>query len=352
MTKALLLSILLFGLLSNNSLAVEGIFSAAESHEESLLNPPFPATRVKFAASLVRVDEIQAASEEEPMLTATFNLEISWPDPRLVSKGPDAHAIHVFQNEEATQVLGRIFNPNISVVDGKMELLHQHLRIFPDGKVRLEQNVEVSIPANFNLLRFPFDDQAFMIRFASLFWDANEVDLVQEIASADRIEEENDAWHINYRSFYVVKKELRKRHDKVSTFHFIIYAERNPNYFIWRLLVPLMVIVFLSWNVFWLHEDKALALGNCFLFLLTVVTFHDTVRSMLPVLSYFTFMDAIVFISYAFIIIPTIQVISAIRMEDDNNHDKMNRIRRNCKWIIPVLYLLTISATTLRYFLM
>ena len=333
--------------------ALESIYAEADSHDETALSPPFRPTRVKFSALLVKLDAIDAASEDKPMLTAQFSLGISWPDSRLAKQNIDPHTVHVFQGSAADEVLAKMFNPKITVVDGEMETNHQHLQIFPDGRVTLEQGVTVKVPANLNLMRFPFDSQAFKIRFASLYWDENEVDLNQEIASADKVDKAgNDAWHLNYRSFYISKVALRKNHEKTSTFNFIIYGERDPNYFIWRLLLPLMVIVFLSWNVFWLHEDKALALGNCFLFLLTVVTFHDTARSMLPVLSYFTFIDAVVFISYGFIIIPTVQVVLSIRLEDKGNFLLMDSIRKTCKWMVPIFYLLTMSLTALRYFLM
>lgn len=348
-----LLSLIVFIIFFCPNLGADDIDNSYENHETGHLSPPFRPTRVKFSASLIKVEEIEAASQDNPALTAEFSLEISWPDSRLAKKNQDVHKVHVFQDDEAGITLAAMFNPKISVVGGEMTIKHQHLQIFPDGRVSLEQTVSVKVPANLKLIRFPFDSQTFLIRFASIYWDDKEVDLIQEIASAETIENpDSTAWHLNYRSFYVSKVALRKGHERTSMFNFIIYAERDPSYFIWRLLIPLMVIVFLSWNVFWLHEDKALALGNCFLFLLTVVTFHDTARSMLPVLSYFTFIDAIVFISYAFIIIPTVQVVSSIRLEDRGKIALMDAIRRACKWMVPVAYFLTISITALRYFLM
>lgn len=331
----------------------EDIYAHAENHATGMHAPPFHPTRVKFSATLIKVEEIEAASEDNPALTAKFSLEVSWPDARLAQSGADGKAVHSYQDQDAEKILQDIFNPNISVVDGEMHVEHQHLKIFPDGRVRHEQVVTVKVPANLNLLRFPFDSQAFLIRFASAFWDDTEVDIIQEITSSENIEDaSNNAWNLSYRSFYVSKATLRKNEEKYSVFNFYIYAERDPGYFIWRLMIPLMVIVFLSWNVFWLHKDKAMALGNCFLFLLTVVTFHDTARSMLPVLSYFTFLDAMVFISYAFIIIPTIQVVLSIRLEDSGDVKLLDNIRRMCKWLVPTLYFVTVSSAALHYFLM
>ncbi|MCA9508802.1 MAG: hypothetical protein KC505_10320 [Myxococcales bacterium] len=332
--------------------AKENIFLLSESHDE-YKNPPFHPTRVKFAATLIRVEQIDAASEANPKLTAKFALETSWPDARLAKQDPDSHIIHNFHNQEVDQILSQTFNPSISVINGEMQTNHQDMKIFPDGRLQLNQIVTITVPANLNLLRFPFDAQAFLIQFASTFWDDREVDIIQEIASAEKIiDASNNAWNINYRSFYVTDLALKKStEEKYSVFNFYIYAERDPSYFIWRLLLPLMAIVMLSWNVFWLHEDKALALGNCFLFLLTVVTFHDTARSMLPVLSYFTFMDAVVFISYAFIMIPTFQVLISFRLEYGGKIELMNNIRTNCQWAVPTLYLIINSLTLLRYFL-
>jgi hypothetical protein len=202
-----------------------------------------------------------------------------------------------------------------------------------------------------NLRHFPFDTQIFQFRFASTFWDDSQLDLIlNPIETSLRPNAAPTAWFFDYAGYHITKSTVRAHSEMFYVFNFLVHAQRDPRYFIWRLLLPLIVIVLLSWNVFWMYEDSSLALGNCFVFLLTVVSFHQIANDMLPMIPFFTFLDSIVFISYGFIIIPTFQVMLTTKLEQQGKTQKAELIRKYCRIFVPITFVLTLLSATLAYF--
>lgn len=322
-----------------------------ESNLESLMEPPKKPTVIHIGIQLIEVKNIEPASSESPKLTAQFKLIIQWLDERLAARESQPKITYAYQDDEAVQKLNQIFNPRISIVSGSLEPIHQHLRIFPNGIVTLNQVVNITVLANMQLLHFPFDSQIFHFRFASTYWDQNRLDLsLEDTETFMSANAAPNAWSFSSSSQHISQSNVAGHIEKFSVFNFLVYAKRDPRYFLWRLIIPLLVIVILSWNVFWMFEDPSAAFGNCIVFLLTVVAFHQIANSMLPMIPSFTFIDAIVFISYGFIIIPTFQVMITTKLQYGGQAEKAARIRQYCRWYVPIIFILTMLATTLIYF--
>lgn len=318
--------------------------------EVASIEPPAKPTIIEIGVSLLQVLHIEAASVETPKMTAQFKIRTEWNDDRLVAQNKQEE-VKAFQGDDATQKLNNIFDPRISIVDGSTEIDHQHLRIYPNGTVNLSQVVTVTTPANMNLKHFPFDSQILTFRFASTYWDDSEIDLILNPMATSMMRGATPAsWTFDYFGYHITKASVRAHSETFYVFNFIVHAERDPRYFIWRLLLPLIVIVMLSWNVFWMYEDASSALGNCFVFLLTVVAFHQIANQMLPMIPGFTFMDSIVFVSYGFIIIPTFQVMITTKLEHQGKSEQAEIIRKYCRWFVPVSFILTLLGTTFVYF--
>jgi hypothetical protein len=320
-------------------------------HSDSLRDPPETPTRVNIGVELMEVYSIEPASVENPQIKAQFKLRLQWIDQRHASNKSDQHELHDFQDEEAEKKLAEMFDPKIRLVDGTTQFDHQHLRIYPNGLITFSEVVTVTTPANMVLDHFPFDSQIFKFRFASVYWDEEELQLsANPLETSLRPGAAPESWSFDYYSNYVTNNVIKGHAERFDVVKFLVHAKRDPRYFIWRIFLPLIVIVVLSWNVFWMYEDATSALGNCFVFLLTVVAFHQIANGMLPMIPAFVFMDAIVFLCYGFIIIPTFQVMVTTKLERSGQSQQAEAIRRLCRWSVPTLFALAILATTLLYF--
>lgn len=320
-----------------------------EYGDRASLLPPETPTRVHIGIRLLHVLNIDPASELSPKVTARFRVQTQWQDHRL---SPLTDEVMDLQGERVSEQLKTIFDPQITIANGTFELDHQRLFIYHNGTVHVNQVVTVVVPADMNLVHFPFDSQTFEFQFSSSYWDAKQVDLIVDPVDTGMDPGAQPAsWWFDNSSFYTTKGTVREQMEEFFVFTFLVHAQRDPRYFIWRLLIPLIVIVMLSWNVFWMYEDASSALGNSFVFLLTVVAFHQIANTMLPLIPSFTFMDAIVFISYGFIIVPTFQVMITTKLDRQGQSEKAETIRQYCRFSIPIAFIVTLLSTTLYYFI-
>lgn len=248
--------------------------------------PPTQPLRVHIGARLIKIFYAEPPSTESPQLKARFRLRIEWRDERLAEWQEDDLHTHEYQDDEAAEKLSTIFNPGIEVANGTFETEHLHLRIYRHGAVALTHVMDVTVPANMLLTHFPFDSQIFAFRFASAYWNENEVDLkLNSIESGMEVDKEAPkTWHFGFNSHYVSVTRLGAHEEEHAVMNFFLHAQREPDYFIWRLLIPLLAMVFLSWNVFWMFEDASSAFSNCIVFLHKgSPTLKENSRSCVPV---------------------------------------------------------------------
>ena len=71
-----------------------------------------------------------------------------------------------------------------------------------------------------------------------------------------------------------------------------VQAKRLARYYIWSALVPLMMIVFMSWGVFWIDpRNLGPQIGLAATSMLTLVAYRYTLANILPPVAYLTRMD-------------------------------------------------------------
>ncbi|HXW53783.1 MAG TPA: hypothetical protein VEL47_06735 [Myxococcota bacterium] len=324
---------------------------AVKEFAEQALDPPARPTSVKIGVQLLNIVSIEPASTENPTLTARFQVKIQWTDKRLIEPGMPDGLVRRYQDEEATKKLDQIFDPQVRILEGIFNIDHQYLSIFSDGLVVLSQLATVIIGAKMSLLQFPFDTQNFNFRFASTHWDKNAVALAMDPLAMGLSENASpESWHFDYFTYHLSEVEARLQNEYVSVFNYLAHGQRDPYSFLWRLLIPLMMMVLLSWTSFWIYEDTASTLGNCILFLLTVVTFHQLADSMLPMIPALTFLDAIVFLSYGYIIIPTFELMLSAKLKYLGKPELVEDIRDYCRWLVPGSFVLILLGATFIYF--
>ena len=78
-----------------------------------------------------------------------------------------------------------------------------------------------------------------------------------------------------------------------------IFVERNYNYFLTKILIPIFLILIISWSVFWIRpnliEPRLTVSIVC---LLSLIAYNFVVDDDLPKLSYLTVMDLMILLSY------------------------------------------------------
>lgn len=153
-----------------------------------------------------------------------------------------------------------------------------------------------SLSTYHHLKRFPFDDQVFKLRMSSTHYDLDEL-VLSVNTDMTRISELINIpdWTIKEVKADIDTRDAFGLGNIQSMYVLEIQAERDSNFYIWKILVPLTLIVMMSWVVFWINPVKfGSQLGISATSMLTLIAFQFAQTGVLPKLSYFTIMDKLI----------------------------------------------------------
>ncbi len=217
------------------------------------------------------------------------------------------------------------------------------LRVRPDGTSTLIQTIHSVARSRLNLRRYPFDQQRMEAMFAILGFDESEVAFaMDESAVATSLARvQVPQWEV--RGIDTSVRHVPMAHlgagSTASLFVISVELSRQPFFMVRLVILPLMLIVILSWSVFWMDRSS---LGDrmsvSFVGILTAVSYQILVSAVMPQISYVTFMNA--FLSFSFLIMgATVVVNLAVGTCDRQGNSKRgDRIDQRCRRFFPLVY--------------
>jgi hypothetical protein len=229
------------------------------------------------------------------------------------------------------------------------------LRVAPDGTSTLIQTVNAVSRTVLNLRRYPFDRQRLEAVFEVLGFDSSDASLQLDTGavSSNLAEINVPQWSVT--SVGGTSREIVSPYAGASghSSALIVSVEvRRQSFFMVRLVVfPLILIVFLSWTVFWMDRSS---LGDrmsvSFVGLLTAVAYQIVVGEIMPQISYMTWMNG--FLNFSLWIMGASIVINLIVAGHDGRGDSTRgyRIDRRCRIIFPLVYAALLTVCTVAAF--
>ena len=186
------------------------------------------------------------------------------------------------------------------------------------------------IKVDFDLKKFPFDEQILKIQlmspyaieyneynnypkaYFSTFTARNNVYLDLERYKNDNFLKEWTITDIKVENELEIKDAVSSfDRDKLtqSIFDVItlkIQVKRNINYFIFKIIIPVFLILSIVWSVMWIPPNQVESrLTTSIVGLLSLIAYNFVFNDDLPKLSYLTSLDRYVLLSYLFCAIPT-----------------------------------------------
>ncbi len=227
-------------------------------------------------------------------------------------------------------------------VSGQYDSQAVVLRVKPDGTSTLVQEIEAVARVYIGMRRFPFDRQHLQLVFRAFGFDTHDVVLHAEpdSASVDGAFTKLPQWTLKGIEASVQTMNEMNANGMGANSVFVVTLDlRRESLFMLRLVViPLCVIVMLSWVVFWM--DRA-SVGDrmsvSFVGILTAVAYEVTLVGIVPNVSYFTLMNG--FLNLSFLIMCASVVVNLyVAALDRRGHERGDRIDRRCRWLFPLAY--------------
>jgi hypothetical protein len=215
----------------------------------------------------------------------------------------------------------------------------------PDGTIVYAQAFNATLSTDLDLRRFPFDSQLLL-----LVVQARGDDLDRTILRSDR--QDSTLPQQAYSSLSQWSPvSLSERLGTVagtashaSDVEFRLDVRRNPRSYILKFILPLLLLVIISWVTFWLsHEEFKTKdqLQSAVATLLIVVAFNITVSNLLPRTDYITYIDALLFTCFGFVIVAIATIVLTHLLQLHHSEQRALLVRRIAGVALPAAFIVT-----------
>ncbi|MGI9533933.1 MAG: hypothetical protein ACR2NW_03190 [Thermodesulfobacteriota bacterium] len=288
-------------------------------------------TEVKIRLYVLDVDEITDAQQS---FKANIFIQAEWKDQRLVQS-----------NKTTKYNLNEIWNPNLQILNRQktFKSLPDIVEVKTDGTVTYRQRIIGSFSQPLDLHNFPMDEQNIQFKVVSVGNSPNDVKLSENSSGiADIFSFPN--WYIKGWNLKIVDfKFLPDVPSRVGII-FTITAKRYEHFYIFKFIVPLLLIVFMSWIVFWIDPtDYPTQISVSITSMLTLIAYQYLVGSSLPQVPYLTRLDKLMFLSTALVFASLVEVTVTSVLTKKNNVELARSIDNYCRYIFPALFIIILA---------
>lgn len=251
----------------------------------------------------------------------------------------------VFQGSYQFNEMGTGWYPQLVLTNpsGLYEKTGVVLRVGPDGTSILTETINAVAESKLDLRWFPFDAHRLEAIFEVPGFGPEEVLL--EVTPATGLMEgtvEVPEWKVSGASLSVRSRGFTNAGSLGKSSQLIVAVDIERDSFYIRRLVtfPLVIIVLLSFSVFWMERSS---LGDrisvSFIGILTGVAYQLVMGDVLPRISYFTVMHA--FLNLSFVTMCATVVLNLVvgAVDKRGQFELGDRIDRRCRWIFPLAYI-------------
>jgi cadmium resistance protein CadD (predicted permease) len=113
-------------------------------------------------------------------------------------------------------------------------------------------------------------------------------------------------------------------------------AERRAQHYVLKVILPLVLIVLMSWAVFWIDASlTAPRVTVAITSMLTLIAYRFAVGADVPKLPYLTLLDRFILASSILVFLCFVEVVVTTTLALRNRGDAAHAIDRRARWIFP-----------------
>lgn len=327
-----------------------------------------------------KIKAIYEISPKDGRFGSNFSLDTYWRDERLLTI-----AQQVFQEgskldpnyndsgdilfgyycdlTEDFMIVNRILYPKIEPNKFRSEIDREQssftLSYFPaddteDHVVEFtqKQNFQGFINNDFDLEMFPFDKQYLDIEFVPVEAEVNSGITLEFLLSEVGEESIHTAFYEFYNNSWKAVDYFHEAkyiwsdfvEQRVNSYEVSIFLERNVEYYIFKLMLPIILLLTLTWAIFWIDiRDLETRITMSIVTFLALIAYNFVIDNDLAKLSYLTFLDAVILVSYLFAGLPTFMAIYCKRQIAKNNTEWSKKINSLSRIGFPLTYALSVG---------
>ncbi len=305
---------------------------------DPLLNPPVSDGDKLPVAIAMRVINISDIDEVAQRFKIVGYLIAHWKDPRLAFTPRGSwEKFRTFSPDQ-------VWCPRFDFVNAVVphSAYDVTIRVFPDGTVRYSERSSAELSNTYRLRTFPFDRQTLEILIHPTVADDALVTLMPESVAAmsaePRVYNSLAQWAIAGTSA-AVEHVPGVGGESVSEIRFTISIARHFNFYIWKVFLPLLLMVVLSWTTFWIDPTELSSQVQISVTtILTVIAFAFAIQANLPKVPYLTFIDVFFLICYLFVFATAIELTAVHLASRTGRGAHIRRLSTAIRIALPVAF--------------
>jgi hypothetical protein len=286
-----------------------------------------PATVISVGLRMIDLTEINDVNQT---LTGDFAVLLNWTDARLS------------QLQGCEISLDKVWSPSLVFFNSGRPIATRprEVSIGPGGQVRYLQRYYGALASYHSLRDFPFDEHRLVLSLFPVDSPESKVRLAVDETFTGR----RDVLNISDWKVQAVKGEIRRaKIDAFAAIHyfydFVITARRNANHYVWKVILPLCLIVAMSWSVFWIPPKQSDAqIGVSATSMLTLIAFIFATTNMVPELGYQTRLDQFIIGSTILVFLALLQSVFTSYIAASEKRAITFRLDYVCRFAFPLVF--------------
>ena len=285
---------------------------------------------VYVSVVILDVDDINSA---EQSFTINYYAQFRWHDPALAHDGP-----------------GTIRRALTDIVAPRYILLNQQktwssllnlVDISPEGEAFYRQRLWGDFSQPLRLHDFPFDSHSFELPMLAVGDLGEDIVLLPDPKYPSFIASELSVADWRVTGYREESREIFLTEESAGYgYVFSFDASRIYNHHVIKFIIPLILIVAMSWVVFWIDPTEAGSqLSVAVTATLTLIAYHIALASQLPDIPYLTRMDLFLFCSTLLVFTALVEVVISSRLARDGQLRLARRFDQVSRLLFPATYL-------------
>ncbi|WP_128692492.1 hypothetical protein [Methanoculleus taiwanensis] len=285
------------------------------------------------------LDQITTVDQQAENFGVVGNIWMRWTDPALAFSPDECNCqFKVYRSvEEFVSAEGQRW-PEFTLFNQQERRWTQNqiIVVRPDGTVTYYERFWTLLQApDFNFRQYPFDTQDFYVRIDSLYPEEFYVYVPWEEKTTVGGQLGEEEWYITDYNANVTSIQINTQNSRYS---FYFEAARHLTFYVLRILLPILIIILLTYVTFLLKDygkRADVASANLLLF----IAFNFTIAGDLPRLGYLTFLDSILVTTFVVTGITVAYNLYLKWLATERQKEIAEKIDRVMVWLYPATYI-------------
>jgi gamma-aminobutyric acid receptor subunit beta len=279
------------------------------------------------------LNDLTEIEDAQQSFVSDVFIRAEWMDSRLVHSGLTPCTVDDSQIWTPglmllnRRVLERVYDPELSVA--------------PDGRVIRVLRAYGEFTFQADLSNFPFDHQELYFTLISKYEvrDVKVVTSPQKLGMAEHLSVAN--WQIQLGGSRSSEHYIAPVDRTISRLDVVFQAQRLTGFYTWQLLVPLFLVVMMTWTVFWIpHEFVPPRVGLVATAMLTLIAYRFAIASILPPIAYLTRLDKFMVASSVLVFAALAAVVAVTYFDGRGSKVQALWLNKASRALAPLLFMI------------